>query len=51
MDVLTVFIDLTRNIKGFFFNEDGALDNTRVVCGSAVVLLSIGAICYGLYVY
>ncbi|WP_404447701.1 hypothetical protein LG307_02555 [Sutcliffiella horikoshii] len=46
MDIATLFIDLSRNIKGFFFNEDGILDKTRMVTGSAVILFLIGGIGY-----
>ncbi|WP_010199679.1 hypothetical protein [Bacillus sp. m3-13] len=54
MDIATLFIDLFRNIKGFFFNEDGILDKTRMVTGSAVILLfligGIGYLSYRLFV-
>ncbi|WP_404430752.1 hypothetical protein [Sutcliffiella horikoshii] len=46
MDIATLFINLLRNIKGFFFNEDGILDKTRMVTGSAVILFLIDAIGY-----
>lgn len=46
MDIATLFIDLWRNIKVFFFNEDGMIDKTRMVTGSAVILFLIGAVGY-----
>ncbi|WP_157860737.1 hypothetical protein [Bacillus sp. LL01] len=46
MDIATLFIDLWRNIKGFFFNEEGILDKTRMITGSAVILFLIVAIGY-----
>ncbi|MDX5475093.1 MAG: hypothetical protein LPK00_06095 [Bacillaceae bacterium] len=51
MEVFGLFIDLYNNIKGFFFNEDGVLDKTRVFFGSAMVLFLIGIIGYFSYSY
>ena len=51
MEVFGLFIDLYNNIKGFFFNEDGVLDKTRVLLGSAMVLFLIGGIVYLSYNY
>lgn len=28
MEIATLILDLWRNIKGFFFNEDGMIDKT-----------------------
>ncbi|WP_237665017.1 hypothetical protein [Sutcliffiella horikoshii] len=46
MEIATLILDLWRNIKGFFFNEDGMIDKTRMVTGSAVILFLTGAIGY-----
>ena len=51
MEVFGLFIELYNNIKGFFFNEDGVLDKTRVFLGSAMVLLLVGAIVYFSFSY
>jgi len=49
VDLATLFIDLFCNIRGFFFNEDGVLDKTRLISGSVVILFLIGAIGYVTY--
>ena len=51
MDLATLFIDLWRNVRGFFLNEDGNLDKTRFISGSIVLLFLLGAISCVTYRY
>ncbi|MFD2807144.1 hypothetical protein ACFSYB_20050 [Litchfieldia salsa] len=39
------------NHKGLFLNEDGVLDKTRVILGSAMVLFLVGVITFITYDY
>ncbi|MCD8508868.1 MAG: hypothetical protein LRY73_02550 [Bacillus sp. (in: Bacteria)] len=48
-DIFILFIDLFRNVKEFFFNEDGTLDKAKVIIGSLLTIISLGAITFGIF--